>query len=67
VLVASTSALVPTRHDHIRYKKHLKSGPIALRSLRSGGSQVLSGPEVILEYVGPVPTEIYVGCRPDFD
>jgi len=50
-------------HDHIRYKKHLKSSPIPLRS---GGSQVLSGPELILEYVRPVPTEIYVGC-PRFD
>jgi hypothetical protein len=43
--------------------RSLESGPIRLRS---GGSQVLSGPEVISEYVCLVPTEIYVRC-PRFD
>jgi hypothetical protein len=58
-----TSALVPTRHDHIRYKKHLKSGPMLQKSC---GSQVQSGTDVASEHVCPVPTENYVGC-PRFD
>ena len=58
-----TSALVPTRHDNIRYKKQLEAGPT---QQKSGGSQVLSGPKVTSEHVCPVPTETYVGC-PRFD